>query len=181
MIDPHCSWTIQSLTLYSTSFLNHHSFSFIPLLPITMDHKSIISLLSLLDTIISPLLLLFLHLSISILMMVGSLDHSSISPLLFNSPSLQLESMEEAQPSPSHSLFKLVLFFKVSSLFDFILNPINLYHGIYSNLNPLPLYLQIPSLLSLDIISLISVSIKPSIHSNSVTSTPTQSNPIMIL
>ena len=181
MIDSQCSWTIQSLTLYSTCILNHHSFSFIPLLPITMDHKSIISLLSLLDTIISPLLLLFLHLSISILMMVGSLDHSSISPLLFNSPSLQLESLEEVLLLYSHSLLSSVLLFKVSSLFDFILNPINLYHGIYSNLNPLPLYLQIPSLLSLDIISLISVSIKPSIHSNSVTSTPTQSNPIMIL
>ena len=181
MIDSQCSWTIQSLTLYSTSFLNHHSFSFIPLLPITMDHKSIISLLSLLDTIISPLLLLFLPLSISILMMVGSLDHSSISPLLFNSPSLQLESLEEVLLLYSHSLLPSVLLFMVSSLFESILNPINLYHGIYSNLNPLSLHLQIPSLLSLDIISLISVSIKPSIHSNSVTSTPTQSNPIMIL
>ena len=131
-----------------------------------MQHNSILSLLSLWAIMISPLLLLFLPLSISILMMVGSLDHSSISPLLFNSPSLQLESLEETQPSPSHSLFKLVLLFKVSSLSDFILNPINLYHGIYSNLNPLSLHLQIPSLLCLDITSLISVLIRVSIPSN---------------
>lgn len=162
-------------SIHHSLFHLHHPSSLSSLLSlfqqISMEDKSIISILSLSDTSTSRSLPLSPPLSYSIPMMVGLSEHSTISPLLFNSPSLLTPSLEETPPSHYHSLFSPVLSFKVSSLSDSILTPITPSLSISFNLSkptPLSLNLLNPSLLSLDITSSISVSIRPSIHSNSI-------------